>query len=197
MRIVPVAGDDTWKKPFALQTFQARNLSQRINCFWLHQLMNRLVVVTLFLLLIGIASFGQQDYLMLQKRNSRKNAYYKIGDMISFRVKGSRSKITGEIRALQDSVIVFNGFEVHINQISSLYIDDKTKWWLRFKIEQLLLLGGSAYLLVDVINSKKLNSETAVISSVAIGGGLLAHFIIGNRIKLRGRTKLRILKFKA
>ena len=99
--------------------------------------------------------------------------------------------------ALEDSLIVFHGFEVHVSQISSIYIDDKTKWWLRYKIEQLLLLGGSAYLLVDVINSKKLSSETAAISSVAIGGGLLAHFIIGNRIKLRGRTKLRILKLKA
>lgn len=99
--------------------------------------------------------------------------------------------------ALEDSLIVFHGFEVHVNQISSIYIDDKTKWWLRYKIEQLLLLGGTAYLFVDVINNQKLSKETAIIAGTAIGGGLLAKLIIGNRIKLRGRTKLRILKLKA
>ena len=99
--------------------------------------------------------------------------------------------------ALGDSLIVFHGFEVHVSQISSIYIDDKTKWWLRYKIEQLLLRGGTAYLFVDVINNQKLSKETAIIAGTAIGGGLLAKLIIGNRIKLRGRTKLRILKLKA
>ena len=99
--------------------------------------------------------------------------------------------------ALEDSLIVFHGFEVHVSQISSIYIDDKTKWWLRYKIEQLLLRGGTAYLFVDVINNQKLSKETAIIAGTAIGGGLLAKLIIGNRIKLRGRTKLRILKLKA
>ena len=148
------------------------------------------------LFLVAISCFGQQSALMLQKRNGNKNAYYKIGEEISFRVNGNRSKITGVIMALEDSVIVFHGFEVHVSEIRSIYIDDKTKWWLRYKIEQLLLLGGTAYLFVDVINNQKLSKETAIIAGTAIGGGLLAKLIIGNRIKMRGRTKLRILKFQ-
>lgn len=132
---------------------------------------------------------------MLQKRNNHKNAYYKAGDVISFRIKGDKSKNTGEIIAFEDSVIVFKGYKMHVNQITSLYIDEKTKWWLRFKIEQILLLGGSAYLLVDGLNNQELSSETLIISGISIGGGLLAKWLISNRIKIRGRTKLRILNF--
>jgi hypothetical protein len=62
---------------------------------------------------------------MLQKRNKNKNAYYKPGDEISFRLNGSKRKISGEILELKDSIIVFHGFQVRVDEISSLYIDKK------------------------------------------------------------------------
>ena len=132
--------------------------------------------------------------MMLQKKNKNKNAYYKPGDEISFRLNGSKRKKTGVILELKDSVIVFHGFEVRVNEISSLYIDEKTKWWLRYKVEQLGLIAGIGYLTLDLINSGQLSSETLVISGSLIGVGLLGKLLIGNRIKIRGRTKLRILK---
>ena len=101
---------------------------------------------------------------MLQKKNKNKNAYYKPGDEISFRLNGSKRKKTGVILELKDSVIVFHGFEVRVNEISSLYIDEKTKWWLRYKVEQLGLIAGIGYLTLDLINSGQLSSETLVIS---------------------------------
>ena len=130
---------------------------------------------------------------MLQKKNKNKNAYYKPGDVISFRVTGDREKITSTILALRDSTIVFKGFEVGIKTISHLYIDEKTKWWLRFKLAQLTLMGGTAYLLLDVINTGELNADTLIVSGTIIGAGLLAKLLIGNTIKIRGKTKLRIL----
>lgn len=132
---------------------------------------------------------------MLQKRNKHKNVYYKTGDIISFRVKDDKSKYKGVIVTFEDSAIVFKGYKIHVNQITRLYIDEKTKWWLRFKIEQILLLGGSAYLLLDVINNNELSEETLIICGISIGAGLFAKWLIGNRIKIRGRTKLRILNF--
>jgi hypothetical protein len=149
----------------------------------------------LFLLLsvIGSHCFCQRTYLMLQKQNKNKNAYYKQGDVISFRTSASPNKITGEIMDFKDSVIVFRGFEVSVASITSLYIDEKTKWWLRYKVEQLALIAGAGYLLLDVINSGELNEDTLIISGTLIGIGLIAKFFIGNRIKIKGRTKLRIL----
>src|SRR5688572_27860439 len=92
----------------------------------------------LLFIFMNISCFGQQNFLMLQKRNKNKNAYYKPGDIISFRVKGDRSKISGEILEFKDSLIVVNGLKVTVNEIDRLYIDEKTKWWLRFKLSQLL-----------------------------------------------------------
>ena len=152
------------------------------------------LLLSLLLSAIANHSFGQQTFLMLQKKNKNKNAYYKQGDEISFTINESKRRITAEIIGFKDSVIVFNGFEVRVTDISSLYIDEKTRWWLRFKVEQLSLIAGGGYLLLDIINSGELTKETLMISGTLIGVGLIAKVLIGNKIPIRGRTKLRILK---
>jgi len=118
----------------------------------------------------------------------------KPGDEISLRLTGSNRKISGVILDLKDSAVVFQGFEVRIEEISSLYIDEKTKWWLRYKVEQLGLIIGFGYLAIDVINTGQVTKEILVISGALISVGLIAKFLIGNQIKIRGRTKLHILK---
>jgi hypothetical protein len=75
----------------------------------------------------------QRSFLMLQKKNKNKNVFYEKGDIISFQVKGRRLKITGQIIDFKDSVIVFQGYELKVSEIKCLYIDEKTKWWLRYK----------------------------------------------------------------
>lgn len=132
--------------------------------------------------------------LMLEKRNKNKTVYYSVGDIISFKTKGRKSKITGEILDFKDSLLVFKGYEINVTDIKCLYIDEKTKWWLRFKIAQLSLIIGTGYLLIDAINTGELNKNTLAISGTIIGVGLIAKLLISNKIKIRGRTKLRILK---
>lgn len=148
-----------------------------------------------FLLAVSVRCYGQ-DLLMLYKKNRNKNAYYKPGDDLSFRIKGNKSKITGEIIGFRDSTIVFRRFEADLDQISSIYIDEKTRWWLRYKVEQMCLLAGSGYLVLDVINHGHLSKETAIISGITIGVGLLARLIIGKRIKLKGKTKLKLIEYR-
>ena len=135
----------------------------------------------------------QRSFLMLQKKNKNKNAYYEKGDVISFQVKGRKSKITAEITNFRDSVIVFQGFEVNVGEIKCIYIDEKTKWWLRYKVAQLSFITGTGYLALDVINTGKLNGNTLAVSGSIIGVGLIAKMLISNKIKIKGRTKLRVL----
>jgi len=156
--------------------------------------MIRMLLALLLFLIISNTCIGQRTLLTLQKKNKNKNVYYKIGDEISFRKNESKRKITGRILDLRDSVIVFHGFEVRVDEISSLYIDEKTKWWLRYKIEQIGLIAGVGYLTLDLINSGEISRETLVISGTLIGVGLIGKLLIGNRIKIRGQTKLRVLK---
>jgi hypothetical protein len=151
----------------------------------------------LLLLLLSLActdAFSQKRQLMLQKRNRNKNAYYKAGDELSFYREYDRTRITGEILGFEDSVIVFRGYKVHVREISALHIDEKTRWWLRYKPAQLLLIAGAGYLAIDLINSGELSKETLIISGSAVGAGLLFKLFITNKIKIKRKTKLRIIK---
>jgi hypothetical protein len=130
---------------------------------------------------------------MLQKQNRNKNVYYKTGDEISFRLNDSKRRVIGKITDFKDSTVVFDGFEVRVSEISSIYIDEKTKWWLRYKIEQLCLIAGGGYLLLNIINGN-VDEDTLIISGTLISAGIIAKVLIGNRIKIRGRTKLRIVR---
>jgi hypothetical protein len=156
--------------------------------------MNKYFTVCFLFLIVFTHCLGQRKLLMLQKKNKNKNAYYEAGNAITFKVEGKKSKITGAILDLKDSVIIFKGYEVDVRKITGLYVDEKTRWWLRFKIAQLALLGGAGYLLLDVANTGELNKSMLILGGVVIGAGLIAKLLISNQIKIRGRTKLRIVK---
>jgi hypothetical protein len=155
--------------------------------------MAKYFIATLLFFLVWEVS-GQKRMLMLQKRNRNKNVYYKVGDKLTFYREDDKSNITGEILALEDSAIVFKGYKVRLREITGLHIDQKTRWWLRYKAAQLLLIGGIGYLAIDALNNQEISKETLVISGSAIGLGLLCKVFIPNKIKIKGNTKLRILK---
>jgi hypothetical protein len=150
--------------------------------------------ICILLLFVVKDSISQKRMLMLQKKNKNKNVYYKVGDDLTFYRENDSSKITGEILAIEDSAIVFKGYTVPLHEITALHIDQKTRWWLRYKAAQLLLIGGVGYLAIDALNNQEFSNETLVISGSAIGLGLLCKAFNRNRIKIRGNTKLRILK---
>lgn len=148
--------------------------------------------VLLLLLFAFINTSGQRYLLMLQTKNRNKNVYYNVGDELTFYI--GESRIKDEIIAIEDSTIVFKGYRVHIKEITALHIDEKTRWWLRFKAAQLLLYGGTGYLAVDVINQGELDKNTLAISGSMIGVGIICKLLFPNKIKLKRRVKLRILK---
>jgi hypothetical protein len=157
--------------------------------------MIKAIVVFMIFVLGATECIAQERVLMLQTRNRNRNVYYRLGDNISFRVEGGNKKVSGEILDLKDDAIVFSNLEVPVRDITSLYKDGKTRWWLRFKIEQIGLMAGGAYMLLELINTGQVSKETLIVGGSLVGVGLLAKLLIGNQIKIKGRTRLRVLKF--
>ena len=136
-----------------------------------------------------------QKSLMFYK-NKRRQAIYEQGDVLSFRIKTDPSKITDQIMGFEDSLIVFRNYKVNPAEITDIYVDDQTQTWyiLRFKYERLFLFTGIGYLLIDGFNSKEITQETLIISGSLIGAGLLCHWLISKKIKIKGRRKLVLLR---
>jgi len=159
------------------------------------EVMNPVLNTILFTLLLFTFSnaAGQNRQLMLQKKNRNKNVYYKVGDELTFYREDKKSRIKGDILAIEDSTLVFKGYKVHINEIDALHIDEKTRWWLRFKAAQLLFICGTGYLALDVINTGEVDKNTLATSSVLLGAGAICKLFIPNKIRIKRRTKLLIL----
>lgn len=139
-------------------------------------------------------SVDAQQMLVFKKSRNRL-AYYEKGDVISYRLKGDRTKLTGHIEGFDGGKILFRYHTVDPSEISHIYVDEKTRIWFafRYKYERLLLIAGAGYLLLDTFNTGELTKETKVISASLVGAGLLARFLIIDRFRIRGQKKLRII----
>jgi hypothetical protein len=153
---------------------------------------NKSFPLVLVLIIFSSVCWGQK---LLFHKNRFRQALYKEGDVISFKVKDDRSKITAQIKGFKDSVIVFESFEVNPSRITHLYVDSKTKTWyiLRYKYEKIFLIAGLAYPLLELINQGQLDKETLMISGTLIAAGLLARWLIDDKIKIKGRRRMLII----
>ena len=151
----------------------------------------------LLFLLFGISCscFGQERYLIFIK-NRYRYAIYRIGDELSFKVKGDKSKITAQIENLEDTLIVFDGLKVNPRNITHIYVDDKTRDWyfLKYKYEKLFLVAGVGAFVLDALNTGSIDKKTLIMSGSFIGASFLARWGIGKSIKIRGRRKLAIIR---
>lgn len=145
-------------------------------------------------LLINSYSLIYAQELVFQKKNYRKVSY-KIGETISIKSKDLKRKLTGKIIDLQDSIIVFNNYEVNVKNISHIYIDDKTKDWFIFrqKYDKILILTGGGGFALDLINSKKVHQETIIVSSILVGSGILFKVLLPQKMKITHKRKLKIV----
>ncbi len=157
--------------------------------------MVRSLVIVLLLLLAYTSGYGQgSSFLMFEKSRNRR-AFYYPGDEISLQLWGDRSKFTGRIQELQDSVILFEHYRVRVSDITHIYQDRKQNWYtLRHKISPMLLIAGSGYLVLDVVNSREFDRGTLVLSGSLIGAGLLAKWLIPTKTRIRGKRRLKIMR---
>lgn len=157
--------------------------------------MKSVLAVVLLIVMLHSAGYGQGDSFLLFEKSPHRRAFYYPGDEISLQLRGDRTKFTGQIQELQDSVILFENYRVRVSDITHIYQDRKQNWHtLRHKISPLLLIAGSGYLVLDVVNSREFDQRTLILSGAMIGTGLLARWLIPTKTRLRGRKKLKIVR---
>jgi hypothetical protein len=156
--------------------------------------MCKLYNLLLIFLMTTISCPGQQRILLF-RNNRHRTALYKTGDQLTFRLKNDNNKYSFQIIDIEDSLIVFKNYKISPLQISHLYADDKTKIWyiMKYKYGNILLLAGTGYLFVSLINRGEIEKETMAICGSLIAAGVLAKLIIGNKIKIKGKRKLVIV----
>jgi len=137
-----------------------------------------------------------QDNRLLFHYSRYKDVVYNIGDVITFRVKGSKEKHTWQITEITDSTIVYVDKTIAPHRISHLYIDKKLKILFPFrdKYAPYLLIGGLGYFLIDGVNSKEIDRSNLIVSGSMLGAAVLSKILIKDYIKLKHPRKLVILR---
>ena len=142
---------------------------------------------------------GQQ---LLFHKSRNKEAIYKIGDIISFSTKEDDSRLTSQILGFEgDTLIVFQNYTINPRSITCLYADEKTMGWypLRYKIDKILFIAGAGYPLLEVINEglihrSRVDPEVFVVGGSLVGASFLAKWLISEKIRIKGRRKLLIVR---
>ena len=157
--------------------------------------MPKFLVLGLLSWTVSTHCLGQAPkFLMFEKSRNRK-AFYYIGDEVSIRIRGDRSKFTDRIVGLEDSVIVFRSYRINVKDITHIYVDDKQKFWyvFRYKAPALLKIAGAGYLALDVINTRELDVGTMLLGGALVGAGFLAQRLISDKTRIRGKRKLTVV----
>jgi len=146
----------------------------------------------LFILHTAVA----QDNQLLFHYSRYKEVIYSVGDVISFRLKGSTEKKSWQITEITDSTIVFASESIAPHKIGYVYVDKKSKIWFpfRFKYANIFLAAGAGYFLIDWANSGEIDSSTVIISGSLVAAGVISKIFIKDYLKLKGSRKLVILR---
>lgn len=137
-----------------------------------------------------------QHFLYFQK-NGHRQAVYTSGEVLTFELNGSKTKISDRISGFEDSLLVFSSYKVNPRNITALYVDEKTKIWFifRYKYEKAFFLAGALFLPLDIVNSGQVAPKAATISGALLGAGLLARWLISDKLPIKGKRKLRVIAY--
>ncbi|HTF80462.1 MAG TPA: hypothetical protein VL947_02010 [Cytophagales bacterium] len=133
---------------------------------------------------------------LLFHKNDYREAFYKTGDVITFKLKHTPGRFSGSILGFEgDSLILFSGYKVNPAHISHLYVDQKTKGWyiFRYKYVKIFTIAGIGYLIIDILNRGILDPGTLKFSGTMLFSALVAKCVISNKHKIKGRRKLLII----
>jgi len=131
------------------------------------------------------------------KKNGHREAVYAVGDKLTFELKATKAKVTDRIIGFEDSLLVFQTYKLRPSEIGALYVDEKTKIWFifRYKYEKAFLLAGSLFLPISVINTGKVEPKALAVSGALLGAGLLAKWLVSQKLRIKGKRKLIIISY--
>jgi hypothetical protein len=131
------------------------------------------------------------------KKNCHREAVYAVGDKLTFELKETKAKVTDRIIGFKDSLLVFQTYKLRPKEIGALYVDEKTKIWFifRYKYEKAFLLAGSLFLPISVINTGKVEPRALAVSGALLGAGLLARWLVSQKLRIKGKRKLLIISY--
>lgn len=131
------------------------------------------------------------------KKNGHREAVYAVGDKLTFELKATKAKVIDRIIGFEDSLLVFQSYKLNPSQISALYVDEKTKIWFifRYKYEKAFFLAGSLFLPISIINTGRVEPKALVVSGALLGAGLLAKWLVSNKLRIKGKRKLLVISY--
>jgi hypothetical protein len=117
--------------------------------------------------------------------------------VLTFELKGTKTKVSDQIRGFEDSLVVFQSYKLNPKEIAALYVDEKTKIWFifRYKYEKIFSLAGALFLPIEVVNTGKIEPKAVAVSGALLGAGLLARWLVSDKLKIKGRRKLLIISY--
>ncbi len=154
----------------------------------------KLYCILVILLGVSISAHAQKG-LIFQKPG-KHGVTYETGEIITFNIKTHPYALTDQIMGFEDTLIVFRNYKISPREITYMWVDSKTKDWyfMKFKWSKLCFLVGGGYMLLNLINEGELTQEAAVFSGSLIAAGFITKAILKPRIKIKGGTRVHILR---
>lgn len=154
--------------------------------------MNRLLLLSVLLLLTGLSAQSQDGYLFVKKGYKKKKTYHE-GDRIFLQVNDGRIA-TGIITMLRNDTIWLNGQPLPRKNIAAIFPSDKQKKKFRVSAQELLLItAGVALTTAGLALSKQATFKEAATAGVVIGYGQLGVQYLMSKLSFR-RKKFKIGK---
>ena len=147
-------------------------------------------ILLIFILALGLKVYSQPSKLLiLDKPGTKKRITYSIGDEIILKVSKDRFEINDRIMDIQDSIVLFSDYFIHVNDIE--YVKTiHTEGFLSPSNGPKLIIAGALLFAIDQLNNSIIQGKEARIDKgVTIVSASLVTF---------GAfwTSLRVRKFK-
>ncbi len=132
-----------------------------------------------------------QKYLKLVHSFYHKQITFKPGERIRFQLKEESFFRTDQFIDVQDTSIVFSGIgSVYPGQVNVIDISNKSGLLLKM-LQKFVLIGGPTFVLLDMINSGKIDPGFILIAgSITVSLFTLLKVTQRKRFRHRGKNKI-------
>lgn len=154
------------------------------------------VVSLAYLLNVTDSFYAQAKLQVLSMPFGRLKKYeFHPGDRISYKLKGERKFLTGNVLALGDSCILFEADSVGLNQLKAIRF--KSNNYHAKLFQKIFLIGGVGFPSISLANNSinnvdpLLNKTAAIVTASFLAASFLVHQSCIKRMRL---TKNKIIK---